>query len=590
MAAVGSAFAFRTLGPLEVHAAGRRTELGGGRQRALLAILLLNRGEVVSIDRLVDGIWGENAPASARHLVQVYVSQLRTALGGDVPLTTRSPGYALEVDPEQVDAMRFEQLLGQGRRLRDEGRWAEAWEAFGQATDLWRGRVLSDVPLEGEAAVQAARLEELRYAALEEKVDSALALGKRGELVPELEELVAAEPLRERFRAQLMLALYGSGRQAAALAAYREARRHLSEELGIEPSPALQKLERAILRHDPELELPERPPVAEPHPRPASSRRARLIVAAAAAAAAVVVAAGVLALLVMGGGRELTSLPSQSVGVVDAGSGEIERRIEIGGLPGPIAVGEGIAWVANAPDRSVTAIDRRTHRVVRTIGVGTVPYRLAAVGGLLWVANGYDGTLTRIDPRNGLVSRGLRAEPGATGRLALATGEGSLWVASQDNVVARLEAETGRLVARIRAVPKPEALAVGAGGVWVAAATAATVARIDPRTNRVTRSIPIGGIPTAVATGARSVWVVTPAEGLLWRIDPRTNSVTARIAVGANPTAVVVSNGSVWVALGSAGTLVRVDPGRGAVAQKVRLGQPIGGLAAQDDRLWVSVR
>jgi DNA-binding SARP family transcriptional activator/DNA-binding beta-propeller fold protein YncE len=587
--AVRSAFLFRTLGPLEVDAAGRRVQLGGPRQRALLAILVLNCGEVVSIDRLVDGIWGDNAPASARHLVQVYVSQLRMALAGDVPLATRSPGYALEADPEQVDAVRFERLLGEGRRLRDERRWAEAWEAFCQGTELWRGRILSDVPLEGEAAIQAARLEELRYVALEERVDAALALGKRGELVPELEELVAAEPLRERFRAQLMLALYGSGRQAAALAAYREARRHLSEQLGIEPTPTLQKLELAILRHDPELELPQQPQTAEPRARPASSRRRRLIVAGAAGVATLM-AAGMLALLAMDDDGEFHSLPPQSVGVVDAGSGKIEQRIEVGGFPGPIALSEGIAWVANAPDRSVTAIDRRTDRVARRIGVGTVPYRLAARGDLLWVANGYDGTLKRIDLRNGLVSRGLRAEPRATGRLALATDDGSLWVASQDNVVARLDVETGRLVARIRALPKPEALAVGAGGVWVAAATAATVARIDPRTNRVTRSIPIGGIPSAIATDARNVWVVTPAEGLLWRIESRTNSVTARIAVGANPTAVVVADGSVWVALGAVGTLVRVDPRRGTVAQKVRLGRPIGGLAAQHGRLWVSVR
>ena len=246
---------FRVLGPLEVNHRGRPVAVRGRRQRALLAKLVLNVGESISDDRLLDDLWGESQPASGGTALRVRVSQLRKALAAegdlDAAIVTRGSGYALEVsDADQVDARRFERLLGEGRRAMREGRATEALATLGGALSLWRGPALADLAYEVFVQPEIARLEDLRLDAREEHVDAQLALGLHAELVGAIEALVAAEPLRERPRAQLMLALYRSGRQAEALAAYRDARRALTHELGIEPSAALSDLERAILRQD----------------------------------------------------------------------------------------------------------------------------------------------------------------------------------------------------------------------------------------------------------------------------------------------------------------------------------------------------
>jgi DNA-binding SARP family transcriptional activator len=246
---------FRLLGPLEVLADDRALQLAGGKQRALLALLLLHPNETVSADRLIDELWGDSPPASAAKIVQVYVSQLRKALGDGV-LLTRAPGYLLKVDAEKLDTRRFEQLLEQARRRLAEGKAERARALLEEALRLWRGSPLADFAYDDFAQTEIARLEELRLAALEERVEADLVLGRHGDVVPELEALVAKHPLRERLRGQLMLALYRSGRQAEALAAYQAARRTLAEELGLEPSEALQRLEKAILDHEVELGAP----------------------------------------------------------------------------------------------------------------------------------------------------------------------------------------------------------------------------------------------------------------------------------------------------------------------------------------------
>jgi DNA-binding SARP family transcriptional activator len=248
---------YRILGPLEVAANGRAVPLGGTKQRAVLAVLLLHRNAVVPTDRLVEDLWGAEAPAAAAKTVQVHVSRLRKALGSGA-LETRAGGYALNVDSASVDLFRFEELTKEGRRRLAAGDPAAARAAFGDALALWRGPPLADFAYEPFAQTEIARLEELRVAALEDRIEADLALDEHASLAPELEALIAAHPLRERLRRQLMLALYRSGRQADALQAYREAQRALGE-LGIEPTRALRDLEAAILRHDPGLDLAVRP-------------------------------------------------------------------------------------------------------------------------------------------------------------------------------------------------------------------------------------------------------------------------------------------------------------------------------------------
>ena len=220
-------------------------------------MLALEPGRVVSVDRLVEALWPGDPPETAAHAVQVYVSQLRKALGPVI--ATRAPGYELEVAPERVDVHRFARLAQDGRAALEGGDAAAAEGALRDALALWHGPALADFLYEPFAQTEIARLEELRTITLEERIEADLALGRHAELVPELEALVAAQPLRERPRAQLMLALYRSGRQADALAAYRTARETLVEELGIDPGPELRELEAAILRQDESLLLEETP-------------------------------------------------------------------------------------------------------------------------------------------------------------------------------------------------------------------------------------------------------------------------------------------------------------------------------------------
>jgi DNA-binding SARP family transcriptional activator len=248
----------RILGPLEVADDGRAVELVGARQRALLAILVLHRNEVVPTERLLDDLYGAEQPATATKSLQVHVSRLRKVLAPD-RLLTRGSGYVLVTEPEEVDADRFGRLLDAGRAALAEGDAAGGERSFVDALELWRGSPLDDVAYEEFAQSEIARLEELRLACVQELNEARLALGRHAELVGELERLVAAEPLRERLRGQLMLALYRSGRQAEALATYADSRRTLSDELGLEPGRALQELERAILNQDPRLDAPESP-------------------------------------------------------------------------------------------------------------------------------------------------------------------------------------------------------------------------------------------------------------------------------------------------------------------------------------------
>jgi DNA-binding SARP family transcriptional activator len=246
---------FRLLGPLEALVEDRALQLAGGKQRALLAVLLLRANETVSTDRLIDELWGDGPPASAGKIVQVYVSHLRKALGEGI-LLTRAPGYLLQIEPDALDIRHFERLLEEARRRLAGGEPAQARPLLEDALRLWRGPPLAEFAYEDFAQAEIARLEELRLAALEERIETDLALGRHADVVPELEALVGKHPLRERLRGQLMLALYRSGRQAEALAAYQSARRLLAEELGLEPSEPLQRLEKAILDHEAELGEP----------------------------------------------------------------------------------------------------------------------------------------------------------------------------------------------------------------------------------------------------------------------------------------------------------------------------------------------
>jgi DNA-binding SARP family transcriptional activator len=252
---------FRLLGPLEVRDGEHAVSVPRQKQRALLAVLLLHAGRAVSKERLIDELWGEQPPKMAKGALENYVSQLRKVLGKTM-LTTQPGGYLLQAEPEQIDVFRFERLIADARRENTEVRAAKLVEAL----SLFRGPPLADLVFEPFAEVEVLRLEELELAAREDLIEAELELGRHAEVISELEALIAKHPYRERLRAQLMLALYRSGRQVDALAVYQSARRTLVDQLGIEPSEGLQELEQAILRQDDALRAPPRKEQSRPEP------------------------------------------------------------------------------------------------------------------------------------------------------------------------------------------------------------------------------------------------------------------------------------------------------------------------------------
>src|SRR5262249_52667221 len=373
---------FRILGRLEALVDGRRVDLSSRRERALLGILLLNLGEVVSTDAVIDSVWGERAPASARHLVHEYVSRIRGAFGDGSLIATRAPGYVVEHESCELDAARFAGLAGGARSAVAAGEFDAALEAFDEALGLWRGDVLCDLVLEGDARAAAARLDDQRRAVQSERVEVALALGQHHRLIPDLERAGAAEAFHEQRRGQLMLALYRDGRQTDALARYREGRQTLVEQVGIEPGAELRALEQAILRHDPALALSAPGETFPPAPPPARRRRVGGL-----AAAAVVVIAG-LATIVAVAARKSPSarapIRGGAVAVVDAVHARLLGSVPVAMPPGAIVHGAGAVWVSLPAARSVIRISPESRQVAATFPLGVAPQSLAVAGSAVW--------------------------------------------------------------------------------------------------------------------------------------------------------------------------------------------------------------
>jgi DNA-binding SARP family transcriptional activator/basic membrane lipoprotein Med (substrate-binding protein (PBP1-ABC) superfamily) len=296
---------FRILGPLEVRENAQRLDVGGRKQRALLAVLLLHAGETVSDDQLIDALWDEKPPARAVSSVHAYVSRLRKVLGRD-RIVRSDYGYRLQLGRDELDLRRFEQLLAHGRELLQQGDAARARETLRNALGLWQGPPLADFRYEPFAAAEIRRLEELRVAALEERLEADLALGHDAELVPEFDALVREHPLRERLVGQLMVALYRAGRQAEALDVYERTRRALGHELGLQPSPELQRLSAEIVRQEPSLDALAATSAATPPARKGVRRPSALALVALTVATAV---GATVVLVGTDGGPSATAAP-----------------------------------------------------------------------------------------------------------------------------------------------------------------------------------------------------------------------------------------------------------------------------------------
>jgi ABC-type transport system substrate-binding protein/DNA-binding SARP family transcriptional activator/streptogramin lyase len=561
---------FRVLGPFEAARDGRTLDLPAGKPRALLALLLLRRGEVVSVDALVDELWGEHPPQTAAKNVQGYVARLRRTLG-DGALTTRAPGYALQLEDRALDSARFQALVEQARHEEP----AAASDRLAEALALWRGPPLADFAYESFAQDEIRRLEDLHLAALEDRIEADLSLGRHEDVLPDLEALVAANPLRERLQGQLLVALYRCGRQADALEAYRAARRRFVDELGVEPGPELQSLERKILEHDPSLQAPVRArrPIAKQPVRP------RLIAGAALAVAAVV---GVLLAVLLPSGSKALSATPNSIGVLDGK--HVRAVITGGGEPGGIAYGQGAVWVTDTAGDRLLRIDP-DRRTVDRIPVGHRPTGVAVGGGQVWVVNQLDRNLSEINPR---ALRQVGTVQVGNGASAIAFGHGSVWVANTtDYSLSRIDPDRAKVVATVPLAGVPGGIASGREGMWVASSSTGQLLLVDPKSNRVSQSVAIGNGPQGLAAGGGSIWVANGPDGTVSRYEPGSGAIR-KITVGNSPEGVAYGDGSVWVANSLDGTVSRIDPETGS-ARLIRVGNQPMAIAPVGGDAWVSV-
>jgi YVTN family beta-propeller protein len=601
---------FRILGPVEVRVDGAELQVGGPRQRALLAFLLLSANRVVSRDRLIAELVPEQSGEAAARVLTVQVSRLRKSLGSidstEPRLEARPPGYVLRVEPGELDLHIFERLVAEGRQALESGDPDRAAGVLREAESLWRGHPLADLEFEPFARLEVERLEELRLTAVEERIEAELELGRHAALVPELETLAAKHPLRERVRGQLMLALYRSGRQADALRVYQETRRQLVEELGVEPGHALRELQSGILRQDDALESPAtrekgravavaldggRPPEpdasAVPSPPQSRSRRPLLI-----AGVALIVAVGTLGAALaadLGSSRSRTAAPN-TIAVIDPTTNTISATTAAGARPGALVASSGGVWVANLDDRTITRIDPRTRRVVRTIPVAVGVAGLAGGAGSIWYTTS-KGQLFRIEPAYDSTARiaHLGEHDGRFARPVrpAAVGFGSIWVVDASGLVARVNPTTGKVIAKVQVGTNATAIASGEGAVWVASPLDDTVSQIDP-TNAVT-TIPVGHGPSGVAVGAGAVWVTDRYDDTVQRIDPKTGSVVTTIPVGSSPEAVAVAAGAVWVADTHDSSVDRIDPATNKVVRVIPVGGTPTAITAVGGEPWVAV-
>lgn len=576
----------RILGPIEVASNDETLAIGQGKQQALLALLVLRAGEVVSTDVLIEELWGGRAPATASKSLQVYVSRLRKVLGDGV-IGTQPPGYVLNVAPENVDLYRFERLVSDAREQPP----SDAAATLRDALALWRGSPLADVADEAFAQHEIARLEELRLAATEDRIDADLALGRHAQLVSELAELVRRHPYRERIRGQLMLALYRAGRQADALAVYRDARTTLADELGLEPGANLRELEQRILTQDPALDVAAE--VRAPD-TPSRRKRSRVVLAAIFGLLAVATVVGV-ALTRGGDSPDVVAAPN-SVAVIDAKTNLATAAIPVGERPSEIAVEGDDVWVLH-PDRStLTHISRGSGEVTGTVGIGGAPSDLVAEKRGAWVSDALTAAVMliereRLNPTRRVVTRARPVVASPYARVGhLAIGFDSLWLASGGDVITRIDLRTGRVAGRIPGVENGR-IAPGSGSIWVAGPTQESpITRIDPRRNDVVDRIPLKKFrASGIAVGGGSVWVSDIGNDQVWRIDPVSNSPVGSIKVGLGPVGVAFGAGSVWVANSGDGTVSRIDPVTGVVVETIHVGGSPTGIAATDGEVWVTV-
>jgi DNA-binding SARP family transcriptional activator len=581
---------FLILGPLEVRSNGHSLPLGGPKQRAVLALLLLGANRVVARERLIAELWPDAPGRDSEHALRLQISRVRKALSaagdGQQRIVTRAPGYILRVEPDELDLERYERLVAAGRAALEARDAESAVARLRSAESLWRGRPLADLEFEPFARLDVERLEELRLAALEERIEAELAAGSHRELVPELEGLIAAHPLRERLRAQLMRALYASSRQAEALAVYTDTRRLLVDELGIEPSAPLRELERKILHQDAGLLHRQRPP-APPAPEglreprrtpPRRLRRALLSISA--------VSGVLLAVTLVSGDQRPQPLRIPGPGAVlflGAGSGDPLGQVPTGPGASRMRFGLGALWKLEDPGE-LLQIDPPSMRLKRTVPIGFAG-DIAVAGNGVWIS-GDTNTLVRVDPIYGTVAQRIRLphhgveRPRSGGGVAF--GAGSVWASQRHSRVLRID-PVGERIQKVVDVPDAGVLAFGGGALWVGSSELGKLTKIDPRANAIVASVRVGPSICCLAVGAGYVWAANDSG--IWKIS----SEGRPIAVTELPSEageMSYGEGALWAT--SAGYVIRIDARSGAT-KRWHIGYSLNGIAAAGGSVAVSV-
>lgn len=580
---------------MEVRSSGQLVSIPGPRLRTLLSVLIADHGQVVSVERLAEALWGEELPIGADRTVQTYVSRLRRALDASAPgagqvIETHPPGYRLRADADDIDAACFIRLTIDGRAAAAAGDLEIAAHRFQEALALWHGEAYAEFGDVLALRIEADRLEEMRSTVREERIAVELKLGSGVELVPEIEKLLADHPHRERLWAQLIVALFRGGRQAEALAAFRRARALLIESLGVEPSAELARVHAQVLAHDPSLLPTRRPPpprqIVDTSAVRVRRRRHRYLLRAAIAIVVVAAAAGTIAFQQRGGQHDRSdmALPANSVGVLDA-DGNVLGAIPVGDQPTALAYGGGAVWVANRSDNSVFEIDPGNRVVIQQIAVGSTPEALAATAADVWVANAGSGTVSRINIAArrvvDTIRVGIRPD-------AIAAGAGAVWVANNgDNTIQRIDPATGNVSSPIDVGDGPDGIAVEPNTIWVANGRDGTVTRIDADgTEALAAPVRAGTGSKGIGLSADAVWVAGQLSRSVTRIE-RITGQTTEIAVGDGPDSIAVTAAAVWVSDRYDGTLSRIDTGTSRVTT-IHTGSSPSGLVVVSGQLWVA--
>jgi YVTN family beta-propeller protein len=611
---------FGVLGAVEAHVDGGPVALGGSKQRGLLAALVWRVGTTVSTSQLIDDLWGIDSPPTARTMVQVLVSRLRTELAGaggnPALIETRPQGYCLEVPADSVDLRRAEAAATAGRAVMAADP-AAASAQLATALAMWRGEPLLDIEILPLFRSMRPGLDELRRAILADRIEADLAAGQHRKVIGELRQLVADEPLNEQSRGQLMRALYGAGRQVEALEQFRDFRCRLHDELGLEPGQDLRRIEQAILNHDASIAVAEVSVMApttdadptEPHrptTRATGSERPvdpqvpvhRVGRVAAGIAAVVVVVAGI-GVGIWGVGHSKASpsagsargvaVTSNSVAVLDAPTYRVIADIPVGAQPGPIAATHGDLWIGNVGDDTVTEVAVPSFRPVETLGLPQGPVAATAATGHVWIDGGFSGTLSRVNLAGDQLVGPFAPASGETGLLAIAASGDDLWVGLPDSSLLRMDSDSlqvrsvGHVAGRVKVVA-----ALGTQ-VWTIQFGNDDLDQVDATTAKIRRSVEVGGQPQALAIGDGSVWVATDAPNRLWRVSLASARVQSSVRLSGVPTAVVAGQSGVWVAEGDDGRLVRLGVNGSTVPVTVGIGRSIGGLALYGDRVFITV-